>query len=128
MRLLLDTHAFIWYTLNDEKLSNSAKILINNGNNQIFLSMASFWEMGIKHSIGKLRFKVPFDQFMEQQIYLNNFAILNIETTHIAIIASLPLHHRDPFDRLLIAQAMSEQIPIISIDLAFDAYPIQRLW
>ena len=128
MRLLLDTHTFIWFVTDSPKLSVIVKQLIEDENNEKLLSTASVWEMAIKHSSGKLSFGQPFRVFIEQQISLNSIDLLNINFNHIDIVATLPLHHRDPFDRLLIAQAMVEQIPILSADSAFDAYSIQRLW
>lgn len=128
MRLLLDTHTFIWFVTDNPKLSETARGLINDGNNEIWLSTASIWEMAIKQSTGKLSFGLPFRVFIEQQVSLNRIDILNINLDHIEVVVTLPFDHRDPFDRLIIAQAMVEQIPILSADSVFDAYPIQRLW
>ena len=128
MRLLLDTHAFIWYTRDSSKLSITGRSLIDNGENDILLSTASVWEMAIKHSIGKLTFSMPFMEFIKQQIAVNRIDILEITFDHIEVVASLPLHHRDPFDRLIIAQSTAEQIPILSVDAIFDAYAIARVW
>lgn len=128
MRLLLDTHTFIWFFTGNLKISNQVRVLIENEDNEKLLSTASIWEMAIKHSIGKLSFTLPFEVFIRQQLSLNDFNLLNINLDHITVVATLPLHHRDPFDRLLIAQAMVEKIPILSADSAFDAYPIQWLW
>lgn len=128
MRLLLDTHTFIWFVSDSPRISVTVKELIENENNEKLLSTASIWEMAIKHSSGKLSFGQPFKEFIDQQINLNSIDLLNINLDHIDIVATLPLHHRDPFDRLLIAQAMVEQLPILSADSAFDAYPIGRLW
>ena len=128
MRLLLDTHAFIWYATDSSRLSTTARSLIDNGDNDILLSTASVWEMAIKHSIGRLNFSRPFMEFIKQQIAINRIEILEISFDHIEVVASLPLHHRDPFDRLIIAQSMTEQIPILSVDAIFDAYTIARIW
>lgn len=128
MRLLLDTHAFIWYVTDSDKLSLIARELIGDRNNQILVSEASLWEMAIKQNIGKFNFGMPFKEFVEQQLTLNDFTLLDINLDQIDVIATLPLHHRDPFDRLIIAQAMVENIPILSVDVIFDCYPIQRLW
>jgi len=129
MRLLLDTHTFIWFVIDSPRLSIIVRGLIEDENNEKLLSTASVWEMAIKHSNGKLSFGLPFREFVEQQLSLNNIKLLKINLDQIDVVATLPLHHRDPFDRLLIAQAMVEQIPILSIDSAFDSYPIiQRLW
>ncbi|WP_327084605.1 type II toxin-antitoxin system VapC family toxin [Nostoc sp. PCC 7524] len=124
----MDTHTFIWYVTYDSKLSNPVTKLINDENNQIFLSIASIWEMGIKQSLGKLRFNLPLEMFITQQLNNNDFNVLDIKISHISVISQLPLHHRDPFDRMLIAQAIAENLPILSADTIFDAYPIQRLW
>lgn len=128
MRLLLDTHTFIWYATDNSRLSTIARSLINNGENDIFLSTASIWEMAIKHSIGRLSFSLPFMEFIKQQLSVSNIGILEINLDQIEIVASLPLHHRDPFDRLIISQAIAEQIPILSVDSVFDNYAIARLW
>ena len=128
MRLLLDTHAFIWYTTDSSEISRKGRSLIDNGENDILLSTASVWEMAIKHSIGKLTFSMPFMEFIKQQIAFNRIDILEITFDHIEVVASLPLHHRDPFDRLIIAQSMAQQIPILSVDAIFDAYAIARVW
>ncbi|MCC5602103.1 type II toxin-antitoxin system VapC family toxin [Nostoc sp. CHAB 5714] len=128
MRFLLDTHTFIWFVTDSPKLSLSAKALIEDEYNEKLFSTASIWEMAIKHSLGKLRFDLPLQTFVKQQITQNSMDLLSIELDHLAVVATMPLHHRDPFDRLLIAQAIVEQVPILGMDSAFDAYSIQRLW
>ena len=128
MRLLLDTHAFIWYTTDSSRLTATGRSLIDNGENDILLSTASVWEMAIKHSIGRLTFSMPFMEFIKQQIAVNRIDIVEITFDHIEVVASLPLHHRDPFDRLIIPQSMVQQIPILSVDAIFDAYAIARVW
>ncbi len=128
MKLLLDTHIFIWYVLDIQKLSATVRALIDDEDNDILLSTASIWEMAIKQSTGKLSFILPFKEFIEQQLSVNKFNLLEIKIDHINVVATLPFHHRDPFDRLLIAQSIVEQIPILSADSAFDAYPINRIW
>ena len=128
MRLLLDTHAFIWYTTDSSRLTATGRSLIDNGENDILLSTARVWEMAIKHTIGRLTFSMPFMEFIKQQIAVNRIDILEITFDHIEVVASLPLHHRDPFDRLIIAQSMAQQIPILSVDAIFDASAIARLW
>lgn len=128
MRLLLDTHTFIWFVTDSPRLSITAKTLIEDEYNEKLLSIVSIWEMAIKHSIGKLSFQLSFETFIAQQLSINNFSLLDIKVSHIHIIADLPLHHRDPFDRLIIAQSMIEQIPIVGTDKIFDLYSIQRLW
>ena len=128
MRLLLDTHAFLWFVLNDPRLSAAARGLISDSDNLILISPASYWEIAIKIRIGKYKLPEPFAEFMDEEIARNTLVILPIDVAHAAIVAALPLHHRDPFDRLLIAQAMAEVVPIISADVMFDSYPVTRVW
>ncbi len=101
---------------------------IEDQNNEKLISIVSVWEMSIKQSIGKLSFSLPIKTFIEQQLALDDFNLLNINLEHIDVITTLPLKHRDPFDRIFIAQAMIEKIPIISADTAFDGYSITRFW
>jgi len=128
MRLLLDTHAFLWFIEGDVRLHAAMRMIITDSTNTVFLSVASVWEIAIKVSTGKLRLSQPFETLVPQQIALNDITLLPIEFTHISGVLALPFHHRDPFDRLLIAQAMVEGVPIVSIDQVFDAYTITRLW
>ncbi|HEX9991233.1 MAG TPA: type II toxin-antitoxin system VapC family toxin [Chloroflexia bacterium] len=127
MRLLLDTHAFLWFVGKKTNLDSKSLEHINDPNNDIFLSIASVWEIAIKVRLGKLQVPQPFEPFITNQLRRNRINSLDITIAHTALIASMPLHHRDPFDRLLIAQAIIEQMPIISADEAFDAYGITRL-
>jgi PIN domain nuclease of toxin-antitoxin system len=128
MKILLDTHTFIWYITDSPQLSQNAKKLIENENTEKLLSLASVWEMGIKHSIGKLNFSRPFMEFIKEQLVITNIGLLGIDFEHIEVITTLPLHHRDPFDRIIIAQAILEGIPVIGADGMFDAYGITRFW
>jgi PIN domain nuclease of toxin-antitoxin system len=97
-------------------------------NNENLLSIASVWEIAIKFSIGKLNLGMSIQELVDEQIINNGIELLSITTEHLAVVADLPLHHRDPFDRLIIAQATVEQIPIVGIDKVFDSYSVQRLW
>lgn len=128
MRILLDTHSFLWFIAGDERLSAMARALMENPDNELALSVASVWEMAIKHSLGKLPVARPFADIIPAQITANGIQVLPISVAHAAHVALLPFHHRDPFDRLLIAQSMLERLPLLSADPAFDAYNIQRLW
>ncbi len=128
MRLLLDTHTFIWFVTDSPQISITAKNLIEDEYNEKLLSIASVWEMAIKHSINKLTFELPFMSFITSQMQQNSMGLLNIQIEHLNLVANLPLHHRDPFDRLIIAQAKVEQIPIVGMDKIFDSYSVQRLW
>lgn len=126
MRQLLDTHTFLWFVMGSPKISGELRLQIENNDN--FLSIVSIWEIAIKYGIGKLNLGLPFNDFIDQQIIPNGIQILNIQLEHLKIFADLPLHHRDPFDRLLIAQAIVEDIPIISVDSLFSLYPVQKIW
>ncbi|HHT9138601.1 MAG TPA: type II toxin-antitoxin system VapC family toxin [Candidatus Wunengus sp. YC60] len=128
MKLLLDTHTFLWFIMGNTKLSDNARKLMEDTDNEKLLSVVSIWEMAIKASLGKLSFAEPFEVLIPQQLKLNGIELLNIKTEHAAIITTLPFHHRDPFDRLLIAQSMVERLPILSADINFDNYPIERVW
>lgn len=128
MKLLLDTHAFLWFIAGDPKLSKKAKSNIENEKNENLISIASLWEIAIKTSIGRLTVSEPFETLIPRQIEINGFQILTINFKHIAKVASLPYHHRDPFDRLLISQCIIENYPIISKDTVFDNYRIDRYW
>ena len=128
MRILLDTHAFLWFVLGDAKLSRQARTAIESSANEKFVSPASYWEIAIKISAGKYTLPQPYEQFIQKAIDDNGFAILPIMPQHTAALTNLPFHYRDPFDRLLIAQAMVEQMPIISNDAVFEAYPVTRIW
>ena len=127
MRLLLDTHTFLWFIDDNQRLSSGAKSLLES-DNELLLSTASLWEIAIKLSIGKLTLPQPFEPFVRQQLSINAIGILQIETAHLQVISTLPFHHRDPFDRLLIAQARVEDLPIVSAEAVFDAYSTERRW
>ena len=128
MRILLDTHTLIWFDAGDSKLSTTARILIEDEDNHKLVSIASIWEMAIKESKGLLNLSVPFEDYIRQILSLEDFNLLNINLDHLNAIVTMPFHHKDPFDRLLIAQSMVEEIPILSKDSAFDAYSINRIW
>ena len=128
MKFLLDTHTFLWSVLNQPELSSIAHDLIIDPNHDILLSPATYWEIAIKISIGKYQLPGPYEAWMNQQLLTNTFGILPITIAHTAIIINLPFHHKDPFDRLLIAQAIVENIPIISADGIFDSYPVDQIW
>jgi PIN domain nuclease of toxin-antitoxin system len=128
VRLLLDTNAFLWFLLDDPKLRVTARSLIADPNNEIGVSPATYWEIAIKIALREYALPEPFEVSMDREITINDFHILHIELKHVAILTTMPFHHRDPFDRLLIAQATIEQIPIVSNDTAFDPYPVTRLW
>lgn len=128
MRLLLDTHAFIWWAIQKERLSPTAIGLCEDRNNDLYLSMVSLWEMQLKTQLGKLQFKLSLNELIEAQQRINGLQLLSIEPQHIYALGQLPFHHKDPFDRLLVAQAITESLPLISADPTLSAYPAQILW
>jgi PIN domain nuclease of toxin-antitoxin system len=128
VRLLLDTHTFLWFLLDDPRLSATARAVIVDPLNDVEISPASYWEIAIKVRFRKYALPEPYQLFMEREIAANDFRILAIEPRHTALLTTLPFHHKDPFDRLLIAQAIVEGVPIAGADSAFDRYPITRIW
>jgi len=128
MNLLLDTHTLLWFVLGDAQLSAAARQLIEGVTNTKFASPATYWEIAIKISIGKYALNEPYETFIDRAIRQNGFFILPIEPRHTALLINMPFHHRDPFDRLIIAQAIVEGIAIVSADPVFDDYSVQRLW
>ncbi|MBM3144645.1 MAG: type II toxin-antitoxin system VapC family toxin [Chloroflexi bacterium] len=128
MNLLLDTHAFLWFIAGDTSLSQSARAAIEDLGNNRYLSMASMWEIAIKISFGKLELSEPFEALIPKQLADNSIELLGISFEHTVLVSSMPFHHRDPFDRLLIAQSKVERMTLVSIDPAFDSYSVNRFW
>jgi len=128
MNILLDTHTFLWFIDDNPRLSESARVVIESEDSQPFISAASLWEIAIKISLGKLQLKQAYDAFIPQQLALNGIGVLSLSLEHLSTVAVLPFHHRDPFDRLLVAQAKIENMPLVSADPAFDLYEIKRIW
>jgi PIN domain nuclease of toxin-antitoxin system len=128
MNLLLDTHTLLWFVWDDPKLSATARALIVDPANRKFVSVASCWEIAIKTSISKLSLGEPARTFLPREINRNNFDLLPITLDHATAVEGLPFHHRDPFDRLLIAQAVAEPLPLVSGDAVLDSYGVTRLW
>jgi len=128
MRLLLDTHTLLWFALDDSQLSATARDLIMSAEHEKMVSPASYWEIAIKINMKKYSLRLPYEDFLRQAIDDNGFRYLHIEPKHTALITTMPFHHRDPFDRLLVAQAMAESASIVSGDKAFDTYGVNRLW
>ncbi len=131
MQYLCDTHVFLWFVSNAKELSQTAKNLIEDGNNEIFLSIASLWEISIKNSLGKLTINGKYESVIDD-VNDNSIQILPINFAHTVEQNRLPFHHRDPFDRIIISQAIAENINLISADAAFDDYlkgkSIKRIW
>ncbi len=128
MNLLLDTHTLLYFVNNSPLLSPDACAAIEDPANDIYLSLASAWEIAIKSSLQKLQIPKPVEIFIPEQLWLNDFQLLPININHLGIVAKLAFHHRDPFDRLLAAQSIVEGWPIKSVDTQFDPYGIQRIW
>lgn len=128
MRVLLDTHAFLWWVEDAPALSKRARTTISDPENECLLSLASCWEMAIKLSLDKLRLPSSIQRFIPEQLAANAFRQLEIDFRHVARVATLPFHHRDPFDRLLAAQAMEERCSIVSNDPVFRRYGVRRIW
>lgn len=128
MKLLLDTHTFIWLDSNPSRLSEKVRSLLQDPNNTLLLSVVSIWEMQIKTQIGKLQLSIPLAELVESQRQANMIEILPVSLSHVLAIEQLPLHHKDPFDRLLIAQANVEDATLISQDATLAKYPVQLIW
>lgn len=130
MKLLLDTHTLLWYTTNAPQISQAAIQLIMDPSHEVFMSPASYWEIAIKVSIGKLILNQPYEDFVDACVNRYGFVILAIDPRHTAAVASLPYpaNHRDPFDRLLVAQALVEHMTLASVDPKLDAYGVTRVW
>jgi PIN domain nuclease of toxin-antitoxin system len=128
MKALLDTHVFLWLMMGDDRLSQKAREAFLNPQNSIFLSAASFWEVGIKTSLGKLSLKEGWLKGFEDQMKKNTIQWLPIERRHCEKVSILPFHHRDPFDRMLIAQALVEGLTLVSGDHRFADYGVNCLW
>ncbi len=128
MDLLLDTHTLLWFIGGGDDLSAATRRAIEEPNNNKFVSIVSVWEISIKVALGKIDLTASFDQLFPEQLEINGFGLLPIKVVHTALIASLPYHHRDPFDRMLISQAIEDDMTIVGADKAFDDYGIPRLW
>lgn len=127
-RLLLDTHTFLWWTADAKELSSRARKAIGAADSECWLSVASVWELSIKISLGKLQLAQPLHRFVPEQLAANRIRLLPLERNHAARVADLPWHHRDPFDRLLVAQAAVEGLMLVTADKALSAYGGQTLW
>lgn len=128
MRCLLDTHTFLWFINGDARLGERAREVISNIENEVLLSIASLWEIAIKLSLGKIELEVSFPELVQRQLIANEIGLLSLDPRHLFTLTDLPFHHRDPFDRLIIAQAMSEGMPVLSGDEEFQKYPVQTVW
>ncbi len=128
MKLLLDTHALIWFLEDDPKLSAVAREQIEDATNERWVSMATGWEMAIKSQLGKLDLPKPFEVLFPSALEAHGFSILPIRAEHLHRYHTLPLHHRDPFDRMITAQALVDGMTVVGCDAAFDNYGVDRIW
>lgn len=128
MKLLLDTHVLLWWHNEPSRLSETAHDAIRDFDNEIFLSVVSGWEIQIKAQLGKLRLSKPLSIILEQEQSTNAFRLLPVTMAHVFALDLFPLHHRDPFDRLLIAQAHQEEMTLVAHDLKLSAYAVPLLW
>jgi len=127
MNILLDTHTLLWYLEDSKQLSSKAAEILEDPNNTLWLSIASLWEISIKLGLGKLSLTNSFSE-LEEVLKQLKIEVLPITFSDTKRYLNLPLHHRDPFDRILVAQAMNHSLVLVSCDVAFDAYDIQRVW
>ena len=128
MKILLDTHTFLWWDSNPERLSPRMTELLSDSENNLILSVASAWEIQIKKQLGKLSLSIPLDEMLESQQQVNGLEILPIQTSHVLALDALPYHHKDPFDRILIAQAKIEGLVVASADPQFLQYDVNLVW
>jgi PIN domain nuclease of toxin-antitoxin system len=128
VRLLLDTHTLFWSVENSSKISAMAMSVIQPLTNDVLLSAATIWELAIKVGQGKMALSLPYRQWMDKAIADLKLTILPVTVEYAERQSTLPQHHKDPFDRLVIAQALVEGIPIVSVDVAFDPYGVTRIW
>ena len=128
MKALLDTHTFLWWIANDPQLSLHARQVMVDSATELFLSVASGWEIAIKSHLGKLRLPPDLQGFVAEQVRVNGIQVLPIEMMHVLHVHTLPDHHRDPFDRLLVAQSQLEKMPILTGDAQIGRYAVTVIW
>ena len=127
-RILLDTHAWLWFVFGDRRMGVEQSTLIADPGSVKLLSVASLWEVVIKVQLGKLNLGQSVEELFEREVYSTDIDVIGLDTAHLLAYAELPLHHRDPFDRLLIAQAQHLGVPIVTADRAFAAYEVETIW
>jgi PIN domain nuclease of toxin-antitoxin system len=128
VRVLLDTHAFLWWISDDRRLSDRAKEIIGDGSNELYFSAASGWEISIKAGLGRLEVPEDLEPFIADQLSRNAIQALPIYLRHALHTRTLPDHHRDPFDRILVSQAVLEELPLLSADPLVSSYPVEVVW
>ena len=128
MRVLIDTHTFLWFINGDRQLSRRAREIVEDPDNERTISIVSLWEIAIKVKIGKMRLTEPFNVLIPAELNQNIIDVLDFNIAHVSLVATLPSHSSEPFDRALVAQAIVERLPVVSVDPDFDAYSVDRLW
>ena len=128
MKVLLDTHTFLWWITDSPRLSARAREVIRDSNNELFFSAASGWEIAIKAQLGRLQLPDNLEQFIVEQLSLNIILVLPIQLRHALHVYTLPQHHRDPFDRMLVAQSQVENLPILTTDPQIAQYDVETIW
>lgn len=128
MTLLVDTHAFLWFCQGSPPLSATAQALLEDSTHTKLVSIASCWEVAIKSGLAKLNLGEAATTYLPAALLQTGFGLLPISLDHATAVESLPLHHKDPFDRMLIAQSVEDDIPIVSADAILDAYGVERIW
>ena len=128
MRVLIDTHVFLWWVEGDRVLPAKARAILSNQENECLISLTSAWELAIKAGLGKLKLALPVKRYVIENVAANGFRMLDIRIAHVGRVETLGSHHGDPFDRLLIAQALEENLPIVTADPIFRKYGVKRIW
>lgn len=128
MRVLVDTHVFLWWVEGDRALPAKARAALADQENECLISMVSAWELAIKAGLGKLKLALPVKRYVVEHVAANGFRMLDIQMAHVGRVETLDPHHGDPFDRLLIAQALEEKLPVVTADPVFRKYGVKRIW
>ncbi len=128
MRVLVDTHVFLWWVEGDRALPAKARAALTDQDNECLFSLVSVWELAIKAGLGKLKLALPVQRYVVEHVAANGFRMLDIRMAHVGRVESLAPHHGDPFDRLLIAQALEEKLPVVTADPVFRNYGVKRIW
>jgi PIN domain nuclease of toxin-antitoxin system len=128
MRALLDTHTFLWWITDNPQLSSRVREIIRDGNNELFLSAASGWEIVIKAQLGRLNLPDNLEHFISEQLAINSIYSLPVQMSHALHVFVLPNHHQDPFDRIIVAQAQLENLAILTADQQIARYPVEVIW
>jgi PIN domain nuclease of toxin-antitoxin system len=128
VKALLETHTFLWWITDNPRLSNKVREVVADGRNELFFSVASGWEIAIKAGLGRLQVPGDLERFLTEQLSKNAIRVLPVYLGHALRTYTLPDHHRDPFDRLLVSQALLERLPILSTDPQISRYPVETIW